>query len=244
MTETRIDGLLDELVPAIEPRSDGWDDVLARANTTRRRYAAVAVAALALLLVPTAVALRGRIADLFQGTLAPPAISTSFEANNKLADMAMQKGFGDKFPHDDVSQAHGVIEIQTADGLQDLWVAPNEWVAPNDRGGKCWFIDWANDPPGPGGKFGFGGCAPSSPPSSDIGWGSIWGYPHPDLLTVYGRVYAPAARVDVRLVDGSALTLPVVEDFFLGSLPNGAKVERNTAYDDSGNAVAESTRTR
>jgi hypothetical protein len=236
MSETRIDELLDELLPAIEPRSDGWDDVLARAKTTRRRYAALMVAALALLLVPTAVALRGRIADLFQGTPAPPAVSTSFEASNKVADMATQKGFGEKFPHADVSQAHGVIEIQTADGPQDLWVAPN------DQGGKCWFVDWANDPPGPGGQFGFGGCEPSSPPSSDIGWGSIWVYPHPDLMSVYGHVYAPAARVDVRLADDSTLTLPVVEDFFLGSLPNGAKVERITAYDDSGDPLATSTR--
>ena len=35
MTETRVDELLDEHVPAIEPCSDGWDDVLARAHTTR-----------------------------------------------------------------------------------------------------------------------------------------------------------------------------------------------------------------
>jgi hypothetical protein len=235
MTESRIDELLDEHLPAFEPRSDGWEDVLARAHTTRRRYATLAVAALALLLVPTAVALRGQIADLFQGTPAPPAVSTSFEANNKVADMATQKGFGDKFPHADVSQAHGVIEIQTADGPQDLWVAPN------DQGGKCFFIDWANDAPGPGGQFGFGGCSPSSPPSSDIGWGSIWVYPHPDLITVYGQVYLPAARVDVQLADGSMRTLPVVEDYFLSSLPNGVKVERITAYSDSGDAVATST---
>jgi hypothetical protein len=238
MTESRIDELLDEHVPAFEPRSDGWEDVLARAHTTRRRYAALTVAALALLLVPTAVALRGQIADLFQGTPAPPAVSTSFEANNKVADMATQKGFGEKFPHADVSQAHGVIEIQTADGPQDLWVAPN------DQGGKCFFIDWANDAPGPGGQFGFGGCSPSSPPSSDIGWGSIWVYPHPDLITVYGQVYLPAARVDVELADGSIRALPVVEDYFLGSLPNGVKVERITAYSDSGDAVATSTRRR
>ena len=237
MTETRIDELLDELVPAIEPRSDGWEDVLARAHTTRRRYAALAVAALALLLVPTAVALRGQIADLFQGTPAPPAVSTSFQTNNKAADMATQKGFGHKFPHADVSQAHGVIEIQTADGPQDMWVAPN------DQAGKCWFIDWANDAPGPGGQFGFGGCYPPWPASSDINWGSIWVYPHPDLLTVYGYVLAPAARVDVRLADGSTLTLPVVEGGFLGSMPKGAEVERITAYDDSGNAVAVSKRT-
>ena len=237
MTESRIDELLDEHVPAFEPRSDGWEDVLARAHTTRRRYAALAVTALALLLVPTAVALRGEIADLFQGTPAPPAVSTSFEANNKVADMATQKGFGDKFPHADVSQAHGVIEIQTPDGPQDLWAAPN------DRGGKCYFIDWANDAPGPGGQFGFGGCSRSSPPSSGIGWGSIWGYLHPDLLTVYGQVYVSAAGVDVRLADGSTVTLPVVEDYFLGSLAKGAKVEGITAYDQSGKVVATSTRT-
>ena len=238
MTESRIDELLDEHVPAFEPHSDGWEDVLARAHTTRRRYAALAVAALALLLVPTAVALRGQIADLFQGTPAPPAVSTSFEANNKVADMATQKGFGEKFPHADVSQAHGVIEIQTADGPQDLWAAPN------DKGGTCYFVDWVNDAPGPDGQqFGFGGCSQSSPPSSDIGWGSIWSYAHPNLLTVYGQVYVPAARVHVQLADGGALTLPVVEDYFLGSLPNGVKVERIIAYNDSGDPVATSTRT-
>jgi hypothetical protein len=238
MTGSRIDELLDEHVPAFEPRLDGWEDVLARASTTRRRYAALAVAALALLLVPTAFALRERIADLFQGTPAPPAVSTSFEANNKVADMATQKGFGDRFPHADVSRAHGVIEIQTPDGPQDLWAAPN------DKGGTCYFVDWANDAPGPDGQqFGFGGCSRSSPPSSDIGWGSIWSYSHPDLLTVYGQVYVPAARVHVQLADGSVLTLPVVEDYFLGSLPNGVKVERITAYNDSGDAVATSTRT-
>src|SRR4029077_1009273 len=49
MTETRIDELLDELVPVVEPRSDGWEDVLERARTSRRRYSAVVIVALALL---------------------------------------------------------------------------------------------------------------------------------------------------------------------------------------------------
>ena len=141
MTETRIDELLDEHVPAFEPRLDGWEDVLARAHTTRRRYAALAVAALALLLVPTAVALRGQIAELFQGTPAPPAVSTSFEGLNRFADATIRAGFARQAPHADVSKAHGVIEIQTADGPQDLWAAPN------DEGGVCWFIDFANDQP-------------------------------------------------------------------------------------------------
>jgi hypothetical protein len=62
-------------------------------------------------------------------------------------------------------------------------------------------------------------------------------------MTVYGQVYMPAARVVVGLADGSALTLPVVEDYFLGSLPKGAQVERITAYNDSGDVVATSART-
>jgi hypothetical protein len=53
-----------------------------------------------------------------------------------------------------------------------------------------------------------------------------------------------AARVDVQLVDGSPLTLPVVEGGFLGLLPKGTEIERITAYDDSGDAVAVSARTR
>ena len=64
MTEARIDDLLDGLVPPFEPRPDGWDDVLARARGTRRRYVLAAAAAAALLIVPTAVALRGEITNL------------------------------------------------------------------------------------------------------------------------------------------------------------------------------------
>jgi hypothetical protein len=89
MTESRIDELLDQHVPAFEPRSDGWEEVLARAHTTRRRYAALAVAALALLLVPTAVALRGQIADLLQGTPAPPG------RLNQLRGEQQGRGHGD-----------------------------------------------------------------------------------------------------------------------------------------------------
>lgn len=233
MTESRIDDLLDELVPPSAPAAGGWDDVLARAHATRSRYVVLAVAALALLLVPTAVALRGRISDLFQGTPAPPAVSTSFEAGNKVADMATRKGFGDEFPHADVSQAHGVVEIQTPDGPQDLWAAPNE------QGGTCWFVDWANDPVGPDGQqFGFGGCDPSPAPASHINWGSVWGYSHPDLITVWGHVFVPADSVHVRLDDGTTTTLPVVEGAFLGSFRKGAQVESLTAYDGSGNVVA------
>jgi hypothetical protein len=239
MTESCIDELLDEHVPAFEPRSDGWNDVLARAHTTRRRYVAIAVAAVALLLVPTAVALRGRIGDLFQGTPAPPAVSTSFETNNKVADMATQNGFREKFPHADVSKAHGVIRIQTADGPQELWAAPN------DQGGVCWFIDFANGPAPNGVKPGSGGCDTSAfaRPPADIAFeGPAWEITHPSLYTVDGRVNVDAATVQVALADGSKITLPVVEGLFLGSLDRNVRVTQVTAYDAGGNQVAQMTR--
>jgi len=149
-----------------------------------------------------------------------------------MADLATQKGFAAKFPQADVSKAHGVIEIQTADGPQDLWAAPD------DQGGQCTFIDFANDPAGPNGQYGFGGCGPSPPPSSNISWGDVWVRPHPTLLTVYGQVYVDAAAVQLTLDDGSTVSLPVVERLFLGSLEKSAKVTQLTAYDAAGTQVA------
>jgi hypothetical protein len=236
MSEARIDDLLDELVAPFEARADGWDDVLARAQRTRRHYALIGVAIVGLLLVPPAVALRGQIADLFQGTPAPPAISSGFEAINRVPDVATQDGFGSKFPHADVAKAHGVLEVETRDGPEDLWVAPS------DQGGHCWFIDFANDPPEPGGQYGFGGCDRLPPPASQISWGAVWLEPHPALFTLWGHVFVSATSVEVELEDGSTSTLPVVEGFFLGSLDKGAQISQIRAYDASGNEVATASR--
>jgi hypothetical protein len=193
------------------------------------------LAAAALVLVPTALALSSKIADLFEGTPAPPSISTNFAANNTLADMWTQKGFASQLPRADVSKAHGVMEIQTADGPEDLWAAPS------DQGGQCWFIDFANDPPGQNGQFGFGGCDQSPPPSSNISWGDVWVPSHPSLMTVWGHVYVDTATLQLTLTDGSTATLPVVEGMFLGSLDKGAKVTQLTAYDEAGNIAAQTT---
>lgn len=224
MTEARIDDLLDGLVPPFEPRPDGWDDVLARAGRTRRRYVLVAAAAVALLVVPTAVALRGEITSLFQGTPAPPAVSTIFAFGNHMADMATQKGFGDRFPHADVSEAHGVLEVQTPDGPERVWAAPN------DHGGNCWFVDFANDPAPNGVQPGFGECDYGEQDAS-ISAGVLWQESHAALSTLFGHVRTQADRVVVRLQDGSTRTLPVVESVFLASLDEGARLEHITAYD-------------
>ena len=72
------------------------------------------------------------------------------------------------------------------------------------------------------------------------------GIDHPDLLTVYGSVEVAAATVKIGLQDGSALTAPVAEHFFLVSIPKpaaqgDAKLERVTAFDATGTKVAEWT---
>jgi hypothetical protein len=232
MSEAQIDDLLDELVAPFEPRPKGWEDVVTRARRARRRYVLLAAAIAALLLVPTGVALRGEIANLFQGTPAPPAVSSSFETNNRIADEATRNGFGNRYPHADVSKAHGVLEVQTSDGPEDLWVAPS------DQGGQCWFVDFANDVPATGEQYGFGGCDSVPPPGSHISQGFVWVAPHPELFTLWGQVYVPATSVAVRLEDGSTSTLPVVEGFFLGSFDKNDRVSQITAYEASGDQVA------
>lgn len=224
-----LDGLLDELVPA-EPQ-DAWNDVLHRARRTKRRYTTLAVAIAALILAPATWA----AVNAFEGTPAPPEVSSNFTALNTMADMATQQGFSSNMPHADVSKAHGVIEIQTPAGPEDLWAAPD------DQGGQCYFVDWGNDPPTQGAQYGFGGCQQSPPPASNIGWGNEHGAVHPDLTTIWGTVYVDAATVQVALDNGSTLTLPVVEHLFLGSAPKSTKVEKVTALDADGDVVASDT---
>jgi hypothetical protein len=223
-----IDDMLEELVPPFEDRGEGWDDVLNRARRARRRYVLLAVAIAALLLVPASLALHG----LFQGTPAPPAVQAWFAAN-KRADEFVRKGFEARYPHANVSQAHGVLEVETSDGPEDLWAAPS------DQGGQCSFIDFADDPPGPDGQYGFGGCYPSGGfDPSGIDWGAVWIEPHPTLQTLSGHLTVPATRIEVDLSNGSTLHLPVVENFFLASLSKDERVTGIRAYDDSGAKVA------
>lgn len=193
----------------------------------------LAAAVAALVLVPTAVAFGGKLAGIFEGTPAPPAVSNAFAESNRMADMAVQQGFASQWPHADVSKAHGVIEIQTPYGPEDMWAAPD------DLGGQCTFVDFANDPPGKDGMPGSGDCPRSAPQADEkIDFGDEWGYKHPDVLTIYGSVYVDAATVRLTFDDGSTTTLPVVEHLYLGSAPRGTKVDSVTALDSAGNQVA------
>jgi Sigma-70 region 2 len=101
-------------------------NLCAVAGLSRRPRLVLVVALPGLVVVPAALTFGGRIVDLFEGTPAPPPVSTVFTGNNRFAEMAMRAGFATRFPHVDVSKAHGVIQIQTADGPEDLWAAPND----------------------------------------------------------------------------------------------------------------------
>jgi hypothetical protein len=211
----------------------------ARRGLRNRRPLLVAVAAVAAL-AGAGVAIAAGF-GAFEGTPATPDVSASFNQLNRMADAAVQQGIAAKWPQADVSKAHGVIEVQTPDGPEDLWAAPN------DQGGQCYFIDWANDPPEQDGtKYGFGGCPPAwstSKPINPPGVGWIVG--HPNLLTVWGAVAVDAASVEITFADGSTMTLPVVEHVYLGSIDkpaaqlSEAKPVKMTAFDASGNQVAE-----
>jgi hypothetical protein len=203
-----------------------------RGRVVRRRLAlAIAIAAVAL--IPTGIAFGGRIADFFEGTPPPPPVSTSFTTLNRMADAAVRQGFSSKFDtHVDVSKVHGVIEVQTPDGPEDMWAAPD------DQGGQSYLVDFANDPPGIDGVMtSFSG---TDDPGGDrpIEFGSVWIYAHPDIVTLYGSVDVDAATVKISFDDGSTATLPVVEHLFLGSAAKGMKADSVTAFDAAGTQLA------
>jgi hypothetical protein len=170
----------------------------------------------------------------FEGTPAPVDVSTNFRLLNQLAGSAVQEGFFLNMPQTDASKAHGVIEIQTADGPEDLWAAPD------NKGGQCYLIDWANDS-STNGVLSIDGCDQSPPPPPNLSFSDVWVQSHPNLMTVYGSVYVPATTVQLTLDNRSTMTVPVVENLFIGSLPRGTKVNKVTAFDKAGNQVAEQT---
>ena len=200
---------------------------------TPRKRLVLVVAVAAFLLVPAALAVGGRIIDFFEGTPPSPSVSMAYQQMNQVADYAARQAFGAAFPKADVTKLHGVIEINTPDGPEHLWATPN------NQGGQCWAVDFANDTPNNGVQPMNGTCDDAIPPPSKINFSDFWLRWHSDLLTGYGRVYvADATSVTLRLADGSTVTAPVVEGFYLASFSKDAKVAQVTAFDSGGNEVA------
>ena len=236
MTDAYLDSLLDELVTA-EPR-ERWNDVLGRARSSRRRYAAIVATVAALVLVPATWA----AVDAFEGTPAPQSIQQNFlrwDVQAAARQYALAKaGFTAKVPRAEPDKAHGVLQLQTGDGPLDMWAAPAT------GGGACYFIGWESDLSRPAGAYGYGGCLPATPKNDDeITWGEVNLPPtHPNYWVLSGFVYGGAANVDVALADGRSTTLPVVEGFFMAAFGSDEKVASLTAHDADGNVVATSIR--
>jgi hypothetical protein len=250
MTDADLQMLVDFRHEVPSPDEDTATRIYARATSRRRRRLSplaplrrsrrprlvLALVLAALVIVPAAVAFGSRIVDLFEGSPPSPGISIAYAAFNHNADEAVQQGFAGWFPRVDLRGLHGVIETRTADGPEDLWTAPN------DQGGQCWWIDFANDPLSEGHQLGNGTCDTATPPASNISIEDFWRDEHPSLATVDGRVYVDASSVQLTLADGSTVTAPVVEGFYLFSLGKSDKVTQATAYNAAGSSVAEWTR--
>jgi hypothetical protein len=211
MMDAHLDNLLDELVTAA-PR-ERWNDVLARARRSRRRYFAAVVTGAALVLAPAAWA----ITQAFEGKPAPQSIKSEFRFGNRMK-AKIDKVLGRKEPKAIASKAHGVIQVQTADGPLDLWAAPAS------DGGTCYFVGWQSDLRETR-AAGTSSCAPATADRDnalgplhnlEVSWGGD--YKHRNYRVVDGYAYGGATTVRITMSDGSTKTLPVVEGLFLGAL--------------------------
>jgi hypothetical protein len=216
MMDAYLDQLLDELVAA-EPREQ-WSDVRARARRPRRRYTAVVAAVAVLVLAPATWA----AVNAFEGTPAPRSIKQSFVEWNANAVLIARNGFRKHAPKAIASKAHGVIQVQTADGPLDLWAAPAR------GGGACYFIGWQSELRKTH-AFGESSCVPAAKKRSarivNVSWGGD--YLHRSYEVLEGYAYGAARTVRVALADGRTKTLPVVEGFFLGVARRGAESLRS-----------------
>jgi hypothetical protein len=227
MTDTHLDGLLDELVRA-EP-DERWSDVLGRARRSRRRYTAVAAGIAVLVLAPATWA----AVDAFEGTPAPESIHQTFLQGDAAAAVmqayANKNGLVRDFPRADPTKAHGVLQLQTSDGLLDMWAAPEL-----DGSGSCWFIGWESDMRADR-AGGLGGCMQAG--QDVIAPGTYNDASHPAYTLLNGYVTGSEKTLDVTLEDGSTTTIPVVEHLFLAALPHGSGLPASIVGRDAAGTV-------
>jgi hypothetical protein len=220
MTESYLDGLLDELVLS-EPR-ERWDDVVHRARRAQRRYTALVLAVAMLVLASCSwVAVR-----VFEGTPAPPPVRGTFRFSNR-AFAEFPKKLGNEFPQAEVDKAHGVLQVQTKDGPLDLWAAPST------DGGTCFVLGLENEMTAKMQLGSMSGCTRADTPPISAG---TFGAGADTVLDGYAT--GSEATAQVTLTNGRTITLPVVEHFFLGSDPGGLAPASITGRDRSGKIVA------
>jgi hypothetical protein len=233
MSESYLDELLDELVPA--GSRDGWDDVLRRARRSQRRYVALVVAVAALVLAPaTWAAWR-----VFEGTPAPRSVKRVFVASNRTSAAFAQR-FGTVLPLAVVSKAHGVVQVHTRQGLFDLYAAPAT------NGGTCFLTGYERDAQKSGLLLGGeGGCIGGKDPiggevppiiAGTNGSQSANGVTYQTIFWGYAK--GSETTVQVAFANGTKLTLPVVEHFFLAALREDSGVVSIVGRDAAGNLIA------
>jgi hypothetical protein len=222
MSETYLDGLLDELVTA-DP-DEQWNDVVARARRSRHRYTAVVAAVVVLVLAPGTWA----AVNAFEGTPAPHVIEQDFSYHRVTINP--WTGFVHRLPDADASKSHGVLQLQTSDGPLDLWAAPE-----TDGSGMCWFVGWESDISA---SHAIGTFACTTSDDAAITPETYNAASHPAYTVLVGSVTGSETTLDVTLTDGSTTTLPVAEHLFLGALPPGSQLASITGREAAGNVVA------
>ena len=138
MSENYLDDLFDQLV-TVEPHP-AWNDVLARARRSRRRYGALVAAVAVFVLVPAAWAVNGAFT-----APPPPQVQAAAAAWNRLLPQMLQAAARDGYtPTDavpvDLSKLHGLEQVQTPDGHLDVWGGPS-----SDGGHLCWLMAFETD---------------------------------------------------------------------------------------------------
>ena len=108
-----------------------------RIHLRQRRRTLLAIFAAAVIVVPPAVAFRGDLLSLIEGTPAPRSVVTTFERINlgylRLRKLIIRDHLKPSFyARIEVSKLRGVVELETPEGTVSLWEAPQT------SGGECW----------------------------------------------------------------------------------------------------------
>lgn len=162
----------------------------------------------------------------FEGKPAPAPVRRTFRfANRATAEIA--KKLGKEFPQARVKRAHGVLQVRTRSGPLDLWAAPST------QGGSCFVVDWEGAVI-KGVLAGTSACTQRHEPPIIAGTfqGSVQRY-----TVLYGYARGTEATVRVALTNGRAVTLPVVEHFFLAAVPSGILPASINGRDANGRVV-------
>jgi hypothetical protein len=180
---------------------------------------ASAIALVAVIVAPVAMAFGGQIVDFITGKPAPTSVVGSLAAWNRTLSRSVPLPNGAFAPGMQAvaDQASGVLSLQTPDGIVDLWAAPEV------GGGKC-FVVAINDATNQASSYrAIGSCDSQLPrylyskPEVMVPWPVSFA-DMPDVAFVVVRVFR-ASNVEVRFSDGSTLQLRIVDGFGIAAVP-------------------------